>query len=172
MTRRGRQRPYNGMHQKWRHAAAYMPCCVQEQAHYSLKRCICILNTSIFAICFDACLHDTILQTMLRNLFSEHIVPLSRTNSTPRFRRWRMIAGNFYLLSSILFSTTTFLRMERKMCFDGKLALNDVSFNKSDFNHIPVAVRSAVGLLYSRENTRIVPKGRPGRGCRARRFQC
>ena len=38
------------------------------------------------------------------------------------------------------------------MCFDGKLELSDVSFNKSDSNHISVAVRSAVGLLYSREN--------------------
>ncbi len=40
------------------------------------------------------------------------------------------------------------------MFFDGKLAHNDVSFNKSDSNHIPVAVRSAVGLLYSREITK------------------
>jgi hypothetical protein len=125
---------------------------VQEQAHHSFKSSIVILNTSIFSF-FDACLHDTILQTMPRNLFSEHIVPLSRTYSTPRFKRWRMIAGNYSLLSAILFSTTTFLRMGRKMCFDGKLALHYVSSNKSS-NHIPVAVRSAVGLLYSREITK------------------
>ncbi len=96
----------------------------------------------------------TPLQTMLRKLFSEHVVPFSGTCSTARFKRWRMIAGKCSLLRAILFSTTNFLRMGRKMCFDGKLALNDVSFNKSDSNHIPVAVRSAVGLLYSREITK------------------
>jgi hypothetical protein len=51
--------------------------------------------------------------------------------------------------------------------FDGKLALNDVSFNKNDFN-LPVAVCSAVGRFYSRDNT----KEGPGRGRRARKFQC
>ncbi len=107
-----------------------------------------------FSLFFDACMHHIILQTMLRKLFSEHIVPFSRTCPTPRFKRWRMIAGNRCLLSAILFSTTNFLRMGRKMCFDGILALNDVSFNKNDSNHIPVAVHSAVGLLYSREITK------------------
>ena len=63
-----------------------------------------------------------------------------------------MLETVFYSVQ--FFSTTTFLRMGRKMCFDGNLALNDVSFNKSDSNHIPVAVRSAVGLLYSREITK------------------
>jgi hypothetical protein len=37
------------------------------------------------------------------------------------------------------------------MTLDRKLALNDVSFNKSDFHHIPVAARSAVGSRLSRE---------------------
>ncbi len=31
------------------------------------------------------------------------------------------------------------------MSLDVKLALNDVSFNKSDFNHIPVVASSTVG---------------------------
>jgi hypothetical protein len=66
------------------------------------------------------------------------------TTSIPRVERWRMRAGTCFSPSAFLFSTTTFENEKKNMNLDGKLALNDVSFNKSDFNHIPVVARSAL----------------------------
>jgi hypothetical protein len=70
----------------------------------------------------------SILQRMLRKWFSEPIVPLSRTTSTPRFRaaqedaRW-----NLFLTQRIHVFHNHFSENGKKnMSLDGKLALSDV----------------------------------------------
>ena len=169
----------------------------QEQAQLqSLKDSRSILKTSIFANCFDACLHKTIatnladlidsllkvtqqravlktlsksFQREIRAIFDEtgsFVSQLCRDSQHLSIENAKKMgfgtyraALQHYFYTKIralepedacwnLFFTQRFLVFhnhfsengKKNMSLDGKLALSDVSLNKSDFNHIPVAV--------------------------------
>jgi hypothetical protein len=167
----------------------------QEQAQLQpLEDSRGIVNTSIFAYCFDACLHETIatyladwmnsplnvtqqravlktfksFQREIKAISDEpgsFVSQLCRDSQHLAENAKKMVFGtdraalpNYFYTKiraledarwNLFFTQLECIHVfhnhfsengKKNMSLDGKLALSDVSLNKSDFNHIPVAV--------------------------------